>query len=238
MTRRRGTPLPIVLLFALVGCTSDEPPPDDSGAGDVPPAGQPGAPTTPSPPTGSIVPGVGIGPVTADVSERALIDSLGDAQVVRSHAYIGEGICAPGSRIFPGTPAELEVMWVDSTYSLPAHVEVNKPNSQWRTARGVGIGTTLAELEAIGGGPITFGGFGWDYGGGAGWSEGGDDIGLELAPDSASNANAGRDPRYGEILGERRVSSDHPLVRTMTIRVERIILTFRSNELEYNCPLP
>jgi hypothetical protein len=237
VTRARHIPLALLLFHALSGCTSEDAAPEDERPGDTPPPSQAGEPPS-SPPSGRIVPGVGIGPVTAEVSERALIDSLGAAQVVRSHAYIGEGVCAAGSRVYPDTPAELEVMWTDSTYSLPARVEVARSGSPWRTDRGVGIGTTVAELETLAGGPITFSGFGWDYGGSARWDEGNDFIGLRLSADSASDASARSDPRFNEILGDRQIRSDHPLVRSMTIRIERIYLTFRGTELEYNCPLP
>jgi hypothetical protein len=47
-----------------------------------------------------------------------------------------------------------------------------------------------------------------------------------------------RDPRYPEILGERIVRADHPLVQTMTIRVERITVDLASRSIEYECPLP
>jgi hypothetical protein len=226
--------MPALLLAFATGCSSGDAPPQDPPSSAEP--SQPPRPGDSASHNGMIVPGVGIGPVTANVSERALIDSLGAANVVRTHAHIGEGVCAPGSRVYPDTPAELEVMWTDSTYSQPARITLARPGSEWRTPRGVGLGSTLAELEALAGTPISFSGFGWDYGGGAQWEEGDDAIGLRMSPDSASQAAAERDPRYTEILGDRLISSDHPLVRTMTIRVERIYLTFRGIELEYQCP--
>jgi hypothetical protein len=106
----------------------------------------------------------------------------------------------------------------------------------------VRAGVTLAELEAIRGGPISFTGFGWDYGGRAGW---GDEAGgaaggltLELAPHPDSTLRAATDPRYPEVLGEDTVRSDHPLMPRLDVRVERITLRFAAQPGESPCPTP
>jgi hypothetical protein len=187
-----------------------------------------------------IVPGVRMGPVVASLSEVGLQNLLRSDRVVRNDAYIGEGFCAPGSLLFRGTADSLQVTWSDSTFTVPAGASVSGRESRWRTPLGVHIGSTLKELEAIRGGPIEFGGFGWDYGGGARWTE--DDrldapeLILVLSPDSASGIRALEDSRYSEIAGDRIVRSDHPLVRGLTIVVEEMAVWWGTPEVQYECP--
>jgi hypothetical protein len=182
-----------------------------------------------------------IGPVTADVSERSLIEQLGADQVVRREAHVGEGFCAPGSVLHPGTPDEVEVLWTDTTYTQPASVRVSGEDSRWHTNQGVEVGTTLAELERKAGRPVEFSGFGWDYGGGASWTEPGAGEGrivLQLAPNPDSVARVANDPAYREVLGERRVRSDHPIVRRMDVRVERMSVYLGREPGNHECRLP
>lgn len=178
----------------------------------------------------------GIGPVRLTDTEATLAARIGSRQLVRADLPIGEGFCAPGSRVFPGTDRELEVVWSDSTRSRIVAVGARQPKSPWRTAAGVGVGTTLAELERIAGKAIVFSGFGWDYGGGAPWAEPGLEAGLDLFPDPASEQKVAGDPRYRETQGERSVSSDHPVIRAMIVRVDRIVVAGPARrESEFPC---
>jgi hypothetical protein len=53
-------------------------------------------------------------------------------------------------------------------------VEVTQPNSPYKTEEGIGVGSTVADIQAKlnDGKPFTFSGFGWDYGGGCCFGEG------------------------------------------------------------------
>jgi hypothetical protein len=125
---------------------------------------------------------------------------------------------------------------VDSTTSEQALIERN--GSRWRTAAWVHVGTTLRELEALNSGrPLRFMGFAWDYGGTGSWSEqGAGRMRIVLHPDSASWATGSRDPRAGEIMGDREVSSSHPLIRRMNVRVERMSIHWTEPQVQYPCP--
>lgn len=164
---------------------------------------------------------------------------MGSDRVQRRDVHIGEGFCAPGSIVDAGRPNELEVVWEDSSRARPAAISVRRRGSEWRTPSGVRIGSTLAEMEEIAGQPIGFMGFGWDYGGRGGWTfdspEGSGPVEFDLAPDSASAELARLDPRYGEISGDREVSSDDPLVRSMTIRVERLAIRSGESRAQFEC---
>jgi hypothetical protein len=188
-----------------------------------------------------LIPGQRIGPVTADTPEIELVERLGSEVETGRAISIGEGFCVAGTLLFPGSPDAVEVAWTDSTRSRPAFARVRSPRARWSTPRGVHIGTTLKELEEINGEPVAFSGFGWDYGGTAAWSESADEaesgnLVLELAPDSASESWVRDHPRYSEIVGERTITSDHPVIREMTIRVLGMSLRWREPGPQVECP--
>lgn len=188
-----------------------------------------------------IVPGDRIGPVTAETSEAELVEALGRDIETGLAIDIGEGYCVPGATLYPGSADAVDIAWADSTRTRPAFARIRTDGARWATPGGVRIGSTLEELEAIHGGPVAFSGFGWDYGGTTTWTENGDDssdtnLFLTLAPEPGSEAWVREHPRYDEIIGERTVTSDHPLIREMTIRVEGISLRWREPTAPGNCP--
>ncbi len=198
-------------------------------------------PAAPDPrdPGWQVLPGERFGPITDATSERDLVALLGGAAVERAEIYLAEGFCTPGTRVFPGGPAELEVAWADSARTRPAFVRTRGAPGLWRTPRGVGVGTTLAELERLRGGVVTFSGFGWDYGGGSSWEEHRGSLHLRLAIDPASRPVltelARRDPRVNEIDGDRVVRSDHPIIRRISVSVEEISMHWARSFSEPEC---
>jgi hypothetical protein len=188
-----------------------------------------------------IVPGERIGPVTADTPESELVEALGREAATGRAVDIGEGYCVPGTVLFPESVDAMEIAWSDSARTKPAFARIRSDGARWTTPAGVRIGMTLEELERINGAPVAFSGFGWDYGGTATWTEtdGGASSGslfLVLAPDSSSEAWVREHPRYSEIIGERSVMSDHPLIREMTIRVEGMSLRWTEPAPPGQCP--
>jgi len=158
-----------------------------------------------------ILPGERVGPVTLTTSEAELLSRLGDDAIARREIYLAEGFCTAGTVLYPGTPDSLDIAWADSARTRPAFVRITGAGSRWVTPAGVRIGSTLEELEAIHGGPLTFSGFGWDYGGGLGW------------------------PEWNGILGDRTVRSDNPLIRKLTIVVESIAIGPGAARDEHEC---
>jgi hypothetical protein len=238
MTMIRGVAL--TSLAVLLACGDGAPQPDD-------PPEETELPGEPQTADGTefrdhlVSPDERVSLVLDDTTEGELIEQVGASNLMRREAHVGEGFCAPATVLFSGTENEYEVLWTDTTYSQPAAVRISRAGSRWRTNEGVQIGTTLEELERMRGEPVEFSGFGWDYGGTATWSDATDSedrILLQLAPEPDSMARAATDPRYGEVLGEQTIRSDHPLVRRLGIRVERITLLMGRNAGEHQCRLP
>jgi hypothetical protein len=118
-------------------------------------------------------------------------------------------------------------------------VRAYEPGEGWRTPLGVGIGTTVSELETLLGDVFSFGGLGWDYGGGASWTEHEGVLGLVLSIDPSSDPRLGElartDARVEELFGDRMVRSDHPIVRMITIQVSQIGMAWTGPFDERDC---
>lgn len=189
-----------------------------------------------------VVPGERFGPVGPDMSETGLRALLGASRVVPADVYLGEGLCTSGAHIFPGRDWQVDVAWADSARSRPAFARARGPGAPWRTDRGVGIGTTLRRLEELRGEPVSFGGLGWDYGGGIEWPEGGGTVSLRLDVDPTQRALldtlARTNPRLVELYGDRQVRSDHPLLDTLTLRVVEMGMGWRAAYDERDCEQP
>lgn len=58
---------------------------------------------------------------------------------------------------------------------------------------------------------------------------------FDLSPDSASAEKAASDPRYREIAGDRIVSSDNALIRSLNIGVERLAIRLSEPRDQFEC---
>lgn len=195
--------------------------------------GQTRAPRVPRGFTFAIVPGEAFGPLRESTSRRALGLLVPAGEVVTSDISIGEGLCADGVRLFPGSREEVDVAWQDAAQTRVAFVRVRAEGGRWTTARGVKIGTTLVELERWAGGVLTFSGFGWDYGGGMSWPERGGTVGLRLGIASGDARPSGQQDQ--EIFGDRIVRSDHPAIRARRVRVVEITQSWGAHTNERDC---
>lgn len=225
--RIRVTVRDVLLAGAVVGCAGGSE--QRAARGEDTPG--PGAGNSPSV-DWTIHPRVRFGAIEETTSRSAIEGIFGSANVQDAWIYLAEGFCVPGTLVFPGKEDELELTWSTDERVAPATVRVRNGGSQWITVDGVRIGTTLKELEQLRGGPLEFGGFGWDYGGGTRWNG----LSLRLAPDASDYRRLAEAPEFREILGERMVRSDHPLIRRMTVRVELIELAWSYPKDEQECP--
>lgn len=145
--------------------------------------------------------------------------------VIRPY-YIGEGFCVPGALLFADTDDELEIAWQDSARTRISMVTARRTAGRWATPAGVRVGTTLAELEELNGGPFTLSGFGWDYGGGLGSWENGrlagtltEGIHFRFDADDDALLALGGGPAVEALHREQLVRSDHPSAQRAGITV-------------------
>jgi hypothetical protein len=75
---------------------------------------------------------------------------------------LGEGEMAQGTVVAEGSPVAQEVVWADESRTRPERIRVLGEGI--RDPSGLGLGSTLAELEAALG-PFQLTGFEWDYAG-------------------------------------------------------------------------
>lgn len=194
-----------------------------------------------APDTGSsawkVSPGEGFGFISRRTSEVDLVDRYGASPVKQADVYLAEGFCTPGTLVFPGTVLQVEVGWADSAKTRPAFVRAREDGAPWRTWKGVRVGLPLDSLEAIAGEPVSFAGFGWDYGGGMTWELDGGSLNLRLAPVPFNQLQAppASDPGFDELLGDRVVRSDHPLVRRLHIEVREMSVHWARPAIERDC---
>lgn len=103
----------------------------------------------------------------ASDSEATLVARYGRTEVVRGPVDLGEGETEPGTIVFPrDSTRRLQVHWSDTTaFARPSRVVVYDSASRWRIYPGVGMHTSLQELERLNARPFVLTGMGWDYSG-------------------------------------------------------------------------
>lgn len=112
-----------------------------------------------------IVPGIRVGPISANDNEQSIIDRLGGEVVERGEFAIGEGESVTATYIFPSTENELILLWDQEDFNRLREVRIRKSASKWKLTNGVGIGSSLKEVEKANEGPFLMTGFEWDYAG-------------------------------------------------------------------------
>lgn len=183
-----------------------------------------------------VEPGVRVGPITASSSEQDLRKVFGDSAIADKDIDVGEGVTEAGTEIYGAIPAKrLAVLWRDpATRKNPSKVIVcylwMQGDCMWRTSSGIGINTSLEDLERLNGRPFKLLGFGWDYSGTVSSFEGGNlaatikgGLILRLTPDEAGTNSE----EYGTVLGEGEFLSNLPAMQKLNPAVYQMDLEFR-----------
>ena len=145
-------------------------------------------------------------------ADLAKIYGAGNVQYKKVPA--AEGQEQPGAVIHAGTPDELQVGFTEDSKRIEF---IRIVGTRWQTKEGIRIGTSLAELERINGGPFQFSGFGWDYGGAVFTNPRGKlpkDLGITIAP-----TKNGSNKEAQQVMGDRKFSSRHPALKTLGVVV-------------------
>ncbi len=117
----------------------------------------------PQPDPFTAVMGQSIGPVNHNSTLESLTLAVGAENITTATIFNEfEGKTETISQVYADTPKHLRVFWEEDR---PARVSFSHPESPWRSPAGLGIGTSLSEVEQLNGGPFTLYGFEWDYGG-------------------------------------------------------------------------
>lgn len=175
----------------------------------------------------TIVPGVRIGLIKKGMTPAGLRKAYGTVNVQDGTVPGPEGTTLSGATLFPKDPRNrLELIWkVVKGRKTVESVRIRDANSRWRTASGVGIGTSMQTLERLNGGRFTFSGFGWDYGGYVqSWRKGRLQRGMARTSIRLDPSMAEGIPNFEGISGERTVGSDNPLARKAKPIVSEILV--------------
>ena len=109
-----------------------------------------------------IVPGKRAGAITAKTTYADLVNIYGKQRLTSKKVYGPEGqVVFPGTLITLGQNRSVTVAWKDAKKLQPLLVIIADPT--WKTAEGIGLGTSLTKLRQILG-EFWITGLGWDYG--------------------------------------------------------------------------
>ena len=173
--------------------------------------------------------------ISADESEAGLRQLFGDERVHAQLVDVGEGFVCQGTRIDFPDGESLEIAWADAKNRQQA-ASVDILGKRWTTAEGLGLGSSLRDIEVLNGGPFEISGFGWDYGGTVGsWLDGrlsylnpkeGGGLVIRFAADQAAIENVGS-AAYGAVSGDGALlTSDHATLQALNPRVSQLTLRF------------
>lgn len=186
-----------------------------------------------------IVPGVRVGAITRNTSESDLKKTYGESEVVAADIDVGEGQTQAGTILFPNQKAKvLTLLWTDETRTHVAQVRISREGTNWRTDKGIEIGTPLRAIEQLNGRPVNLTGFGWDYSGTILDCNGGalKELGVETPTGIHSRTLLIRvapqpkwqgSPEYRMVLGDRSFRSDHAAMRKLNPTVYTMIVDLR-----------
>lgn len=210
----------VLLVGGLASCIGSEAEPSSS-----PERLQPAAPPVDVPVQAdrSFVPGERFGGVTSDMTILQIERLYGASNVVTTQVDLGEGMTAPGYRLFPGQRDEALLLLGED--KRPANIIVRRPDARWYAAKPalLMMQLRLADLIESNGGPFTFTGFDWDYGGTVtDWQGGrlsGTQVRLSYAPERLP---AGGLP--AALMGDRPIESSDTLAQGIGLYVSEFTI--------------
>lgn len=229
--------LAIVLALGVAGCTpSSTPNATATPATTVPVVASPqtseSPPATPRPTASDdflIKPSESFGPINAASTKESLIETFGPENVKEETIYVGDGMEWPGMVVYPEDEEKrVEVFWWEEDPTKVQMIRIQGDKSQWKTAEGVSLGTSVTELEELNGKPFKLLGLGWDFGGGVTDWNGGKLEGLNLRVEQTANdVNTGEDE--AQILGDQEVESNNSVMQKVNPRVFQITVNIPLN---------
>jgi hypothetical protein len=160
-----------------------------------------------SDPTGLIIPGEGVGPITLEMNGDDLLAAVGEECLSDITVQMGEGFTKEGTSVWEGTDRELTVLWNDP--ETPGIFEIRVTGSVWETAEGLHTGMTLSEVDSILG-EFQLLGFAWDYEGFADLSDTDLLPGISMRFDAADLSDETCWTAMEAVMGDEWFSSRDP----------------------------
>lgn len=169
----------------------------------------------------TIVLGQRVGAITQSSTTAQLKRVYGAANVKAYKVSVGEGETLDGLVIYPGKPDEVFVVWKIRDRQVE-YVRVERKEATWKTASGIGMGTSAATLTRINGGPFSITGFGWDYGGRVvGWQGGKLPKQLVLDMQAMRTLSPALEK---SVLGDKVFPSNNPVMEKKKLVVRAIFV--------------
>lgn len=171
-----------------------------------------------------ILPGERVGSVTTDTTFEDLVEQFGAEALTNEPFNVGEGELVPATHVELGEARSFTVLWQDE--SRTQATAVARLGAAWKTPEGIGMGTSLVELEETLGAFQLYG-FGWDYSGtvileGTPLAEYNDTLILRLSPEQAAVETQMED--YQAVMGDAAFSSTDPAMQALNPSVNQIIV--------------
>jgi len=169
----------------------------------------------------------------ADLSEAALVERFGGANVRRAPVVGADDGPQGGAVVYDGSPMQIEMVWWDvDTRTQLAWVRTRELDSPWRTPKGIAIGMDLVTLERRNGWPFRLRGLAGPEGRGIvrSWGRGrlesSDSEGCRLSISLQPTGERRVDPAlYGQVAQGREFSSGHPAMQAINPQVVELIVS-------------
>ena len=173
----------------------------------------------------NIIPNESVGLITSSTTKSALNKLYDKGNIRETVVFSYEGFDIKGTEvIFDNTADNITIEWNDGNLT-PKIIRIKNPNSNWKTKEGVGIGSTIKEVEKANGKPFTIYGYEIDaYLAGTvkNWNSGnlqGLNLQFKITKEIPVEV-------YMEMMGDRGILSNNPLLEKAGLQVENITVEF------------
>lgn len=174
----------------------------------------------------NIIPNKSFGLITSSTVKTELNKLYGTEKIQETIVFSYEGINIEGTEvIFDDTTDNFTIEWNDDNLT-PKIIRIMNQNSHWKTKEGIGIGSTLKEVENANGKTFTIYGYEIDsYLAGTikNWNSGnlqGLNLQFRITKDLPTE-------EYLKIMGDDGILSDNPLLEKADLQVEKILVVFQ-----------
>lgn len=170
--------------------------------------------------------------IIEDLAEIATVEKIDeiypDARPTGGTDFFEEGTVQRAYNIlYPESEDEVLLTWKDRNRTRLHHVRVQK-DGRWKSETGIRVGMTYDELVALNQAPISFYGFGWDYGGAVDWNGGkleDSNIQIFLAP---------REEPDNKFLGDHIIEASDEEIVELDLKVSSIIYRRPNNFMSFS----